>query len=66
MPFTVAAGNTYSLVAGCTKRFTEDCGTKFNNKVNHRGYPHLPGTAIYNVGGVGPATKSSGKGGTLG
>lgn len=50
MPFVIAVGDTYSVIAGCTKRFTEDCGLKFNNKVNFRGFPHLPGTAIYKPG----------------
>jgi uncharacterized phage protein (TIGR02218 family) len=42
MPFTVAVGDTYSMYAGCTKRKTEDCGTKFDNVVNHRGFDLLP------------------------
>ena len=53
MPFTVAVGNTYSMQAGCMKRFTEDCGTKFSNKVNFRGEPHVPGNdKILEVGGA--------------
>jgi uncharacterized phage protein (TIGR02218 family) len=48
----IAVGDTYSMYAGCTKRFTEDCKVKFNNAVNFRGFPHLPGSAIYRVGGV--------------
>lgn len=43
MPFTVAVGDTYTIWPGCQKRYTEDCGTKFNNQVNFRGFPHLPG-----------------------
>ncbi len=39
----VAAGDGYSLVAGCGKRFTEDCVSRFNNYPNFRGEPHLPG-----------------------
>lgn len=42
-PKGVAAGDTYSLVAGCGKRFTEDCVTRFANGINFRGEPHLPG-----------------------
>ena len=41
-PYTVAIGNTYSLSAGCDKTFAT-CGTKFSNKVNFQGFPHLPG-----------------------
>lgn len=39
-----AVGNTYSVIAGCRKRLTEDCIGKFNNVVNFQGEPHLPGT----------------------
>ena len=43
-PFqTVGVGNTFTVIAGCTKRLAEDCGTKFNNVVNFQGEPHLPG-----------------------
>lgn len=52
MPFIIAAGNTYSLVAGCTKRFTQDCIAKFANGVNFRGFPHLPGSAVFKRGGA--------------
>jgi uncharacterized phage protein (TIGR02218 family) len=30
------------LVAGCLKRFDEDCKTKFANQLNFRGNPHQP------------------------
>lgn len=55
MPFTIAAGDTYSMHAGCTKRFTEDCKDKFGNGVNFLGVPpHLmPGHDVYRRGGVG-------------
>lgn len=42
MPYTVAVGDTFSVVPGCRKRRTEDCKTKFNNVVNFRGFPDLP------------------------
>lgn len=48
----IEAGDTYSVYAGCQKRFTEDCKDKFNNVVNFRGFPHLPGSRIYRTGGV--------------
>lgn len=51
MPFTVAAADTYSVYAGCTKRSTEDCKTKFDNLINFRGFPDLPGSDIYQYGG---------------
>lgn len=42
-PYPIAAGDTYSMSAGCAKRFKEDCVDKFANGVNHRGEPFLPG-----------------------
>jgi uncharacterized phage protein (TIGR02218 family) len=42
MPFTVAAGDAFSLIAGCDRRF-DTCKTRFNNKDNFRGFPHIPG-----------------------
>jgi uncharacterized phage protein (TIGR02218 family) len=38
----IAVGDTYSAVPGCRKRRTEDCKGKFNNVVNHRGFPDVP------------------------
>lgn len=53
MPFTVAIGDTYSVYAGCRKRFSEDCTVKFSNAVNFRGEPHVPGNdKLLEVGGV--------------
>jgi uncharacterized phage protein (TIGR02218 family) len=43
MPYDIAIGDTYSMVPGCRKRRTEDCSVKFNNVVNHRGFPDVPG-----------------------
>lgn len=43
LPYAIQVGDTYSMHAGCAKRFTEDCKTKFNNVVNYRGEPHIPG-----------------------
>lgn len=43
LPRGVAAGDTYSLQAGCGHRFIEDCVTRFANGVNFRGEPHVPG-----------------------
>jgi uncharacterized phage protein (TIGR02218 family) len=47
MPFDVAVGDSYTMYAGCPKRFAEDCRDKFNNTVNFRGFPHLPGSRAY-------------------
>jgi uncharacterized phage protein (TIGR02218 family) len=43
MPYQVAVGDTYTIIAGCGKRVNEDCKTRYNNVVNFRGEPHLPG-----------------------
>ena len=51
MPFLIAAGDAYSVYAGCTKRFVEDCKNKHNNVINFRGFPHLPGNDAYKYGG---------------
>lgn len=42
LPFGVSPGDTYSLVKGCDKKFST-CKDTFNNVVNFRGFPHLPG-----------------------
>jgi hypothetical protein len=42
MPFGVAAGDTYSMVKGCNKALAT-CRDTFNNVINFRGFPHLPG-----------------------
>jgi hypothetical protein len=50
MPYVVAVGNTYSLIAGCDKTFPT-CRDRFSNVVNFRGEPYLPGLdSIVQVG----------------
>ena len=50
MPYTIAVGNTYSLIAGCDKTFPT-CRDRFNNVVHFRGEPYLPGLdSIVQVG----------------
>jgi len=39
----IIVGNTLTAIAGCRKRLTEDCKTKFLNVLNFQGEPHLPG-----------------------
>lgn len=52
LPSGCAAGDTYTLLAGCGKRFNEDCITRFDNGINFRGEPHLPGMdKVLAVGG---------------
>jgi uncharacterized phage protein (TIGR02218 family) len=41
MPFTVQAGDTLNITAGCDKTFAT-CRDKFNNAVNHRGFALIP------------------------
>jgi uncharacterized phage protein (TIGR02218 family) len=42
MPQPIAAGDTFTVTAGCDKRFAT-CRDKFDNVVNFRGFPHIPG-----------------------
>jgi uncharacterized phage protein (TIGR02218 family) len=42
MFYDIAAGDTFSVVAGCDKLFST-CRTKFSNYKNFRGRPHIPG-----------------------
>jgi hypothetical protein len=42
-PFALTGTETYSLLAGCGKRFAEDCVDRYENGVNFRGEPHVPG-----------------------
>jgi len=50
MPYTVAPGDTFSVYPGCNKllktavaTYGGDCKVKFNNVVNFRGEPDVPG-----------------------
>lgn len=43
MPYDVQIGDTFTIWAGCQKRYEEDCITKFANGINFRGFPWLPG-----------------------
>jgi len=42
MPQPIEAGDTFTVTAGCDKRFAT-CHGRFNNIVNFRGFPHIPG-----------------------
>ena len=46
----LAAGG-FTIVAGCDKRF-ETCRTKFANRLNFRGFPHMPGNDAIQAGPV--------------
>ncbi len=41
-PNDIQVGDTYTAVAGCRLRFTEDCIGKFSNVLNFGGEPHRP------------------------
>ncbi|OYW14040.1 MAG: hypothetical protein B7X02_00915 [Rhodospirillales bacterium 12-54-5] len=43
MPYAMAVGDGYTVVAGCDKSFSS-CIAKFSNAINFRGEPHVPGT----------------------
>ncbi len=42
MPEPIEAGDTFVVTAGCDKRF-DTCRDRFNNVLNFRGFPHIPG-----------------------
>jgi uncharacterized phage protein (TIGR02218 family) len=42
MPQPIAPGDSFTVTAGCDKHFPT-CHDKFNNVVNFRGFPHIPG-----------------------
>ena len=41
-PEPIAPGDAFTVTAGCDKRF-ETCIARFDNAVNFRGFPHIPG-----------------------
>ncbi len=43
MPSTIQVGDTFKVIAGCRKRLSDDCNTKFSNVLNFQGEPHIPG-----------------------
>ncbi len=55
LPFlnNIAVGDSYSLVPGCRKRFTEDCRMKFANTNNFGGFDLVPGAdSVLGLGGT--------------
>src|SRR6185312_11155797 len=42
MPEPIADGDTFTITAGCDKRFAT-CRDRFANTQNYRGFPHIPG-----------------------
>lgn len=45
LPYKIEVGDNFNITAGCDKQFSTCCN-KFNNAINFRGEPHLPGTDI--------------------
>lgn len=43
MPYDVQVDDAYTIEAGCDKTF-ETCKNRFDNVINFRGEPHVPGT----------------------
>ena len=43
MTSVITVGDSFTVIAGCDKRF-DSCVGKFNNALNFRGEPHVPGT----------------------
>ena len=54
-PRPVAAGDTFTLTAGCDKRLST-CRDRFGNAVNFQGFPHMPGNdaLLHSVPGSAP------------
>ena len=42
MPQPLAPGDTFTVTAGCDKRFAT-CRDRFANGINFRGFPQIPG-----------------------
>lgn len=42
MPHAIEPDDTFIVTAGCDKRFAT-CHDRFNNVINFRGFPHIPG-----------------------
>jgi hypothetical protein len=43
MPWTIEAWHRFAIFPGCQKRYDDDCRDKFDNILNFRGEPYLPG-----------------------
>lgn len=50
VPYAIQVGDTYTAIAGCRHRLSEDCITKFNNVLNFQGFPFVPGMDWQQVG----------------
>ena len=62
MPEDVSEGDTFTVSAGCDKRFAT-CRDRFGNSDNFRGFPHIPGNDFvisYPVPGTAAGSSESG------
>ena len=60
MPYAIAAGDTYEVTPGCDKRL-QTCRDKYDNVVNFRGEPYIPGRQeASRVGGNGSLSNPGG------
>ena len=52
--YAVTAGTGYTMIPGCRKRETEDCKTKWANRVNFGAFSNVPTSSVYTqTGGQG-------------
>lgn len=58
MTDVLAAGDAFTITAGCDKRF-ETCRDKFANALNFRGFPHMPGND-FALGYAKPGSRNNG------
>jgi uncharacterized phage protein (TIGR02218 family) len=55
MPYAIQDGDAYEAQPGCDKRLST-CRDKYDNVINYRGEPYIPGAAEVNrIGGLGDA-----------
>jgi uncharacterized phage protein (TIGR02218 family) len=60
MPEPLAVSDAFIVTAGCDKRF-DTCRAKFDNAVNFRGFPHIPGNDFVTRYAVAGEPGNSGK-----
>jgi hypothetical protein len=41
--YPIQPGDRFQYIRSCQKRFVEDCQLRYDNVINFRGFPHLPG-----------------------
>lgn len=56
----IAPGDAFRVFAGCGKSFRM-CGAKFSNRINFRGFPHMPGPDAVLAGPASDRANTGGK-----